>query len=222
MARGDAAPARPAAALPPRARRSRCCTTFPSDPPLRAARTRLELSLRFALHEPRHEHVLERRELGEEVMKLKDEPDRAIAELGGQARHLFPASRMVPVVGASSVPMQCSSHVDLPAPEVRRCRSSRRPGSPCRPPGALPGSAPCGETTSSRCWRRRAPGSWFGLASPSGRQTTQPGPTSHTPPPLAQRGRPCGLAVPTSSRTPRSPRSPRSRAVEVALSLGPR
>src|ERR1019366_1104813 len=42
---------------------------------------RLELALRFALHEPRHEHVLERGELGEQMVELEHEANRSVPQL---------------------------------------------------------------------------------------------------------------------------------------------
>jgi hypothetical protein len=78
-----------------------------------------------ALDEARHHHVLERVELGQEVVELEDEADRPVAEVPrarrSRARELSPRAGCAPSSGMSSVPMQWSS-VLLPAPEARRSR----------------------------------------------------------------------------------------------------
>ena len=87
------------------------------------ARRAVHLVGALALDEPGHHHVLERGELGEQVMELEDEPDGAVAERGELARLVTPsavmsspASVIEPEVGRSSVPMQWRS-VLLPAPD---------------------------------------------------------------------------------------------------------
>ena len=68
----------------------------------------------------RHHHVLERRELAQQVVELKDEPDDAVSDAcrdssSGSVATGVPRSPRSPRVGRSSAPRTCSS-VLFPAP----------------------------------------------------------------------------------------------------------
>ena len=84
------------------------------------ARRALRFLRRRAAHEQRHGHVLDRRELGQQMMKLVDEPEARLRKRprSTSLKRLIdsPATRTSPAVGSSSPPRSCSSVV-LPEPD---------------------------------------------------------------------------------------------------------
>ena len=105
----------------------------------------LRLGQRPPRDEQRHRHVLERRELGQQVVELEHEAERAVAEraaLGLRRARARPRRRSAacPASARSSVPSTCSS-VDLPTPEAPTIAS--------RSPAATSRSVPCSTLTSA-------------------------------------------------------------------------
>ena len=143
--------ARDRGALPLAARQLRRPVREPRAEPdafERSARPLPRFSRRHAPHEQRHRHVLERGELGQQMMELVDEAERAVAQLAALPRRQSSSMRLA---GDATRVRSSADRARPGSAAASSCRSPTRRRSPRVSPARPADRRPC--STSSRCAR---------------------------------------------------------------------